>query len=422
MEDNFNMNFPRKDRIKSFCSIMILSAGLLLLVGADLNAANVQHFKMLSTVEYSKDDIQKSISMDHFNGALFRNQVETVFTVKHKDLFNNRSTKFFITSKDFDLAPDLFDPSGQTSFRGLSFVIDKNTGQISGADNESKLLEKVNNQCIKYLVRVTKDNIGKTWKQNFDLSLPDNSLPRNLKFTLKAIPVETKRIGEMIAVRAFSEPFVVEAVKDEGGTGSVKSVIKTVYLFDSQMEDVFLSISVLEAATTINGPEEKLRYEVATYKTDAAGKPVDLSGLGRKFENFVRKLDLTTGSFKTVQKSPLPLWALSECLGTAQVASICAATACEGDVNPVALICMPAARTLAMQSFGMYGPVGQLAGVGKLGSVSNSLGTSGPAIGSMDVAAAPSFAGMSLGTAGAVAGGTTAIAINAASDEKSASP
>jgi len=153
---------------------------------------------------------------------------------------------------------------------------------------------------------------------------------------------------EMIAVRALSEPFFVKT-----GKGSIRSQINAIYLFDPRIEDVYLSISVFEGATDVNGYKEVLRHEVATYKTDSTGKSVDLNGLGRDFEKFVRKVGLSRKAVEIEKESPLPQWAQSEGLTAAQVANICAAMACEGAPNPVRTVCIPAAQTIGAQSLGL---------------------------------------------------------------------
>jgi len=118
--------------------------------------------------------------------------------------------------------------------------------------------------------------------------------------------------NDMIAVRALSEPFIVKAAKEEGtGVGGLRSRINAVYLFDPEIDDVYLSISAFEATTNINGFKETLRHEVATYKTDAAGASVAMTALGKKFEKLARKMGLTKKSLKVVKESPLPQWARS---------------------------------------------------------------------------------------------------------------
>lgn len=411
------MNFTNNSEKKYFCSrrgfclAMILSVVFLLLfggVGLAVESDSTQYFKMLSTVEYSGD-------------GQFRNQVETVFMVK-KQLLGGDKVQYFFSSADFDLAGDGLNLD-KSSSGGLSFVVDRKTKRISKSGETLGLLEYVNNECVKYLDRRTSENVGKSWRQSFELPFLGKSFPAKLNFTLKAIQVETNVYGELIAVRALSDPFVIKAAKEGGGSGSVRSRINAVYVFDPEIEDVYLSISVFEATANINSPREKLRHEVATYKTNAAGESVDLSGLGKKFEVFVRELRLAKKNFKIVKESPLPQWAQYEGLNAAQVGNICAAIACEGAPNPVVTVCIPVARTVAMQSLGILSPTGGLA-AGGLGvgvpagtdglavstttgtTVASSLGVGVPAVGALNIVAAPAFLGVGLGTAGAIAGGT----------------
>ena len=98
----------------------------------------------------------------------------------------------------------------------------------------------------------------------------------------------------------------------------------------------------------MNGFQETLSHKVATCKTDAAGEPVDLKGLGKKFEKFVAKLALTKG-LKVVKASALPQWAQTSGLQAAQAANICSALSCEGSLNPVATVSMPAAKVVELQ-------------------------------------------------------------------------
>jgi len=209
----------------------------------------------------------------------------------------------------------------------------------------------VTNQCGKSLTKLTGDSIGKTWKQSLDLSSFGGPLPGKVKFTLTAMQPEKVPLGKMIAARALSEPFAIK-IRQKGVTGTVKARINTVYLFDSEIHDVYLSISVFEAVTNINSFTEVLRHEVVTYKADASGAPIDLRGLGKDFEKFVGTLGLSAKGLKVVKKSDLPEWVQSEALCAAQAANICAAMACEGAQNPVAMICIPAAHMVALQGSG----------------------------------------------------------------------
>jgi len=390
---------------RDFYLMMALSVVLLLLFGkVGLAAKNesVQHFKVLSTVEYSGE-------------GQFRNQAEALFTLK-KQLLDRDKSRYFLSTDDFNLlrrdmleeaAEGSPDVGQQPSSRELSFAVDRKTKNLSVDNKYLPILEKVNNQSVKSLKKVTKENIGKTWKQTFNISSVVKSLPDELKFTLldelkftlTAIRVETEVLGEMIAVRALSEPFNVKVPKRGGGPGSIKSKVGAVYLFDPEIEDIYLSISVFEATRngkSLFGPKEKLRHEVATYMTDAAGKSVDLSGLGKKFEKFVQKVGLARKSVEVVKESPLPQWAWSEGLNASQAAGTCAAIACEGASNPVVEVLIPWSRMVEDQSRGL------LLG-GRFDGTVASLGAGVPGVSGMNLAATP-FLGF--GTTAAIATGT----------------
>lgn len=380
---------------QEFWLTIVVSVTLLLSFGRvclGAESEGVQHYKMLSTVEYA-------------GKTQFRNQVEMLFTVR-KEFLSDDKVEYSISTNDFELIGSEMEPGERLSSNELSFVIDGKTRGLTGCGGDLALLEKVNNQCVRSLKKVTKENIGKTWKQSFRLSFLDHLLTDELKFTLTAIQLKTKVFGEMIAVRALSEPFSVKAVKEEGGVGDVKCRMNALYVFGSEIEEIYLSISVFEATTKINGSKEKLRYEIATYKTDASGAAVDLNGLGKKFESFARKVGLGRKAIKVKKESPLPQWAQYEGLAAAQVTNLCAATACEGGLNPVASVCLPAARTIALQS------EGKLAMAKQLGAISGLLVKSIPGASGMQVAVAPAaFMGVGWGTAGAIAGGTVGGAV-----------
>jgi hypothetical protein len=357
-------------------------------VGFASDQQGVHHYKMVSSIEYT-------------GKGQFRNQVETLFTVRKQPLSDNKV--------QYSLSLDDHDPNVavHSSVTPLSFIIDRNTWQLSNYSQDMAFWAKVNNESVKSLTKVTKDNVGKTWKQSIDLSSLGGSLPSNLKFTLAAIKVTTDKFGEMVAVRALSEPFFIKV-----GKGSARCRMNAVYLFDPHIENIYLSISVFEASTDTNGFKETLHHEVATYKTDTTGTSVDLTGLGTEFEKFAREVGLRTKSVKVVKEVPLPLWAQSEGVAAAQVANICVALACEGASNPVATVCIPAARLLAMQSVGQISAAGAVASAG---TVATTLGQSVPGIATMKIAMAPAFAGLDLGTASTVAAasaGGVAVAAN----------
>jgi len=296
--------------------------------GAVVGSENVQHYKMISTVEYA-------------GKGQFRNHVETLLTV-NRQLLSDDKVRYLVSAKDFNLAGG----GQQSSFDGLSFVIDRRTKRLSGLSEDLSLLARVNNQCVKSLKRITKKNVGKTWKQSFNLSLLDTVLPERVNLTLTAIRLQTKVFGEMVAVRALSEPFSIDAAKESGAIGTVRCRINAVYLFDAQFEDIYISIATFEASTSMNGFKERLRHEVATYLTDADGISADLSGVSKEFEKLVKKIGLTKKGLEVKKKLSLPRWAQSEVLMAAQASSICAATACEGAANPVIAVCLPAARIM----------------------------------------------------------------------------
>ena len=315
------MEEPRQGRkMRDVCIVV----ALLLAMGSAGWAADcdtVQQYKMQSVLEYS-------------GKTQFCNKVETVFTAKKQLLSDGKAS--YVISAD----------SAASSPKELSFVIDQKTQHLSGVDKDLVLMEKVTNQCLRSLTRVTKSNVGKTWKQAFDLSSVGNSLPGELRFTLTAIPLETESHGELIAVRALSEPFFVKTAG-----GAVQCRINCAYVFDSDFEDVFLSASVFRGATNVNGYGERLKHTVTTWKVDAAGQPASFSDLGKDkdFEKLVSKLGLTS-SLTVVKDAPLPQWARAEGVRAAQVANLCAAVSCEGALNPVATIYLPVASTVGLQS------------------------------------------------------------------------
>ena len=316
------MEEPRRGRrMRDVCIVV----ALLLAMGSAgwaADCASVQQYKMQSVLEYS-------------GKTQFRNKAETVFTAK-KQLLSDGKARYVVSADD-----------AVSSQKELSFVIDQKTQHLSGVDKDLVLMEKVTNQCLRSLTEVTNNNVGKTWKQAFDLSSVGNSLPGELRFTLTAIPLETKSYGELIAVRALSEPFFVKTAG-----GAVGCRINCAYVFDSDFEDIFLSASVFSGETTVNGYGERLKHTVMTWKVDAAGQqPASFNELGKDkdSEKLVSKLGLTS-NLKVVKDAPLPQWARAEGVRAAQVANLCAAVSCEGALNPVATICLPVASTVGLQS------------------------------------------------------------------------
>ena len=387
---------------KWYCLILVLSMGLFLpaMAGSADESRQSQHYRMLSSVEYAGQ-------------TQFGHQMETVVTVRKQALPNGR-TKYFILSDDLNLGSTGPEPAQQPSPGGLSFVVDKNKAIVSEGGGHLELLERISNECVAALTVVSKENVGKTWKQSFRLASTEDLLPGGVTFTLTATPLETNAYGKLIGVRALSEPFFVKAANTKGGKGTAKARMNAAYLFDPEMNDVYLSMSVFQAQTNMNGFAEVLRHEVATYKTDAAGASVDLGGLGTKFGAFAKEVGLTSKSQKIKEEGPLPAWVRSEGLNAAQVTNVCAATACEGAANPVALIYVPLGKVIAMQSAGV------IPAAHAFGTVGHALATRVIGLNGVKIAMVPAI-GPGLGAGAAMAAGAAAggIAIAEAHDDKS---
>jgi len=338
-------------------------------------------FKMISTIEYS-------------GKGQYRSQAESYFTASKK-ILDNDMVSYTITS-------DKTNPISGTGSLGsneLHFVINRNTRQILCDDEQLKFIENVNNQCVKSFKKLTREDIGKSWTRTFAITVPGSALPQELVFNLKAAGLDTKKQGKTIAVRAVSKPFTLNLTNNEGKSGQVNCKIGAVYLFDSQVEEVYLSVSVFEAKTKMNGYDETLRNEVATYRVNSDGKPVDLTGLSKEFEQLIRKVGLSVKPLKMVKKVALPGWAQTEIINTVKATNICAATACEGAINPVITICAASSQMIGLQSAGAITSTGATITASKL------LVQSVPGMGAMKIAAAP-LMGLGMGTTGAIAGGT----------------
>lgn len=326
------------DRSKRSYSVRVmwlitsLCVALLPMMGGVARAADcggAQQYMMQSVLEYS-------------GKTQFCNRAETVFTAG-RQLLSDGKARYVVSAGDVAGIGD----SVPASMKELSFVIDRKTQHLSGTDKGLALMEKVTNQCAASLEQVTRNSVGKTWKQGFDLSTIDDSLPRDLRFTLTAMPIETQAHGELIAVRALSEPFSMQITG-----GSALCRMNCVYVFCSAFEDIFFSASVFSAMTSCNGYGETLKHTVITWKVDGSGRPAKLEELGAN-ENFARlvsKLGVTK-HVEVVKAAALPQWARSEGVRTAQVANLCASISCEGALNPVATIYLPAASTVGLQSF-----------------------------------------------------------------------
>lgn len=290
-----------------------------------MGQGNTLHYKMISTVEYA-------------GKGQFRNQVETMYTADKETLADGR-IKYVISPDESNM-----EAGQERPLSTFSFIINKETQRMSSIEEDMSFWVDVHNESVKSLRKVSSDYIGRTWRQAIDLSILNDVMPNEINLTLTAIGVKSNNYGDMIAVRSLSEPFFVKITK-----GFLRARINTVYLFDANIEDVYLSISVFEATTTANGFKESLRHEVATYKTNQSGVPVDLSNIGNDFERLVAKVGLSTSSLEIVKEESLPRWASEKGLRAAQIANICSAAVCEGALNPVPVISMPTVKIVDSQ-------------------------------------------------------------------------
>jgi hypothetical protein len=341
------------------------------------------HYKMVSSLEYS-------------GKGQFKHRTESLFTVDKEPLSGNKVQYSIWTDEAGSSGAD-YDSRG---FGRISFVLDRANRELVTSSGNLSFFQMIHNYCTQSLEKVAADNIGKTWKQSFDLSFLDSFLPSELKLTVTAVDLKTDVLGDMIAVRALSEPFTFETTGIEDKTGKVKCKVNSVYVFDPSIEQIYMSISVFEATTKVNGFKERVRHELATYMTDGAAIPVDFTGLGKKFEKLVRKVGLINKDMKVTKPTDLPRWVRRDVLRVVGLADTCAALACEGAPNPVVTVCIPAGRMVAMQG------LGHIAGSSQLGTVAMSLAKNIGPIGSMKIAVAPGIMGLSAMQAGAIAGGT----------------
>lgn len=381
--------------VKATAFVFVLCVwGGLGLAQEGVGETSTQHYKMLSTVEFDGQ-------------GQYRNQVESLFTVQRQPLEDSK-VRYSVSSGDFNLT-DGTDTAAAAQARGdLSFVVDRATKQVSVDGQGYSFFQTVNNECVSSLKKVTKDNVGKTWKQSIDLPSMQAPFPKTLKFKLKAIQVETDVMGEMIAVRAISDFFSCKApmVESPDEMGTIRSRIGTVYLFDPAIETIYMSISAFEARSKISGSWEVLRHEVATYMTNESGEALDLSGLGKPFESLVKGLKIKGEGLEVVNPVELPQWAVSEGLKVSQMANICASAACEGASNPVLTVSLPYVNTVQQQTLGRLNSMGGL-------PMAGGLGAGVPGVQGLEFVAAPAFLGIGAGNAaalgGAAAGGAAAI-------------
>ena len=310
-----------------------------------LDRQKTDYLKLVSTVEYTAKQGNES--------KQYRDQVESRFMVTTIPQTSEKTHYHLITS---DLK--FKDANALQKYRDAR-EINYDLGSMrymTGVDSDLLYLQKMNNECIKTINGAAPNEVGKTWTARFNLGEFNHySLPSELKFTVTSIKVPTDKLGDLVAVRAISDPFLVKAAAQTEGFGFVKCKIACVYLFDPYVEatgkeDIYVNAMVFLAATQMDGMTQHYRYEFGTYKTNADGRAIDMNGLGDKFEDFIREIQLTPQPLEVKNTCCPPQWVQSEVANAAQIASTCAAVACEQDVvNPVASTYLAAARVYQIQ-------------------------------------------------------------------------
>ncbi|MDD5459551.1 MAG: hypothetical protein PHF37_09190 [Phycisphaerae bacterium] len=276
-------------------------------------------------------------TIEYIGKGQFRNQLDSFYVVK-KECNGNKET-FQISQRQSGSSDKSW------KFEPMKFMVDKSTQKVYGSDNEFLRWEQINNSCASFLEKIDPDQvIDKTWKQTVPLGKSDKCLGDNLTFTVTAMRLENTKMGNLVAVRALSEP----AVSNESADNTI-SKVNAVYVFDADVENVVFSVTVFESTTNMNGLREVLRNEITTYLTTPSGKPVDLSELGNEFTNFVSQVSLTDKKLEVKEPCEFSNWARNIAFNAAQTANICASIVCEGAVNPVSAVSLPAARALEAQ-------------------------------------------------------------------------
>ena len=280
-------------------------------------AEDVQHYRMISAVEY-------------VGQGQFRNQVETVFTVSTEQLAKNQVR--------FQLQADRLRDAN------MSFVVDRQTQQLSDLGQDMGLWARLSNTSIQTVQKVGRKDVGRTWKQQTSTGELANVLGESLMFTVTAIEVNSAKLGEMVAVRALSEPFTIQT-----SAGPARAKVNSVYLFDAAVENIYFSACVFETATTARGFKEILHSEVVTFRTNAEGVGVSLGDAEDGFVKLVEKVGLVDEPVRLTNPTALPQWAQSEGLLAAQAGHVCGSNVCEGAVNPVSSVSMPAVKVIEIQ-------------------------------------------------------------------------
>jgi hypothetical protein len=306
---------------------------------------SVDYFYLVSTVEYTaKQGSEKK---------QYRHQIEPWFTVTSYPTSDTQ--RHYRVSTDRLRLKNGYVYEQYQDVNEINYdLTDKR--YITAVDDDLQHLRKMNNACIDTLDGKAENEVGKTWTCRYDLRIFNHySLPDELKFTVSSIKVPTKELGDLVAVRAISDPFMIKAIGQNEEYGYVKCQVASVYLFDPYVmnrdsEDLYVSATKFMAATKMDGMTQEYCYEFGTYKTDSNGTPIDLNGLDYVFEGFTQKIELTPEPLEVNEPTGMPFWARSEIVNAAQIASTCAAVTCEqAIVNPVASVYLAAARTYQFQ-------------------------------------------------------------------------
>jgi len=172
------MDFVSKSKIECFglrqASILMIAVSVVSSLfpaktGLAKGNETTQHFKMISSVEYTGQ-------------GQFKNRVESLFTLRKQALSDSKMQRLLSRIKSpFTRKRSLSDEkmlvggnlsaAQQSSSNELSFVIDRKTRAFSPNSEGLAFFEKLNNRFVRSLKKVSKENIGQTWKQSFDVSL-----------------------------------------------------------------------------------------------------------------------------------------------------------------------------------------------------------------------------------------------------------
>jgi hypothetical protein len=196
----------------------------------------VDYFHLVSTVEYTAKQGNEK--------RQYRHQMEPWFAVTSWQT-SNKQKHYRISTDGLKMKNGYV----YKEYNNISQINYDLTDQryITAVDNDLQHLKKMNNQCIDTLKDKDIKGPNKTWTCRFNLSIFNHySLPDELKFTVSSIKVPTKKLGDLVAVRAISDPFMVKVVGQIENYGYVKCQVASVYLFnpyvlDRNGEDLYVS-------------------------------------------------------------------------------------------------------------------------------------------------------------------------------------